>query len=75
LQQISTELTHRGASPVGATAQAHGLIASMVGQQASLLGFLDCFLLLIPVALTGVLMGFLIKKIKIPTTGTSEPAH
>ena len=43
----------RGFSPVTAAAQARGVLASLVDQQANLLAFLDCFLLLIPVALAG----------------------
>jgi DHA2 family multidrug resistance protein len=66
LHAISSELMQRGESATEALAQARGVIASLVDQQANLLSFLDCFMLLIPVALTGVVVGFLIKKVKAP---------
>jgi DHA2 family multidrug resistance protein len=75
LHQITAEMLQRGESPTDAVAKAHGVLASLVNQQANLLGFLDCFLLLIPVALIGVVMGFFIKKVVVPPVASSEPAH
>jgi DHA2 family multidrug resistance protein len=66
LHAISSELMQRGESTTEALSKARGVIASLVDQQANLLSFLDCFMLLIPVALTGVAMGFLIKKVQAP---------
>jgi MFS transporter, DHA2 family, multidrug resistance protein len=66
LHAISSELMQRGESTTEALAKARGVIASLVDQQANLLSFLDCFMLLIPVALAGVAAGFLIRKVKAP---------
>jgi DHA2 family multidrug resistance protein len=73
--QITAQLAQQGESASDALAKARGVIASMVDQQANLMAFLDCFLLLIPAALAGVLMGFFIKKVKLAPPAGSEPAH
>jgi len=75
LHQITNEMLQRGESPVDALDKARGVIASLVDQQANLLAFLDCFMLLIPVALTGVLLAFFIRNVKPHKPGANEPAH
>ncbi len=73
LHQLTAQFQHQGEAPVDALDKARGTIAALVDQQANLLAFLDCFLLLIPVALAAAI-GFLIKPVKVvPPAG--EPAH
>jgi DHA2 family multidrug resistance protein len=75
LHQITAQLAQQGDSATGALIQARAVIASLVDQQANLMGFLDCFLLLIPVAWAGVLMGLFIKPVKLAPAVAREPAH
>jgi DHA2 family multidrug resistance protein len=75
LHQITAQLAQQGEAPVDAITKAQAVIASTVDQQANLLSFLDCFILLIPVALAGAITGFFIKKVRTHPAAASEPAH
>jgi DHA2 family multidrug resistance protein len=74
LHQLAIHFQQLGESPVSALAKARGVIGSLVDQQANLLSFLDCFLLLIPVALAGVFMGFFIRGVK-PVAAGDAPVE
>ena len=75
LHQFTTQMLNQGESPTTALEKARALLASLVNQQANLLGFIDCFFLLIPVALVGVATGFCIKKVQLNPSAKAEPAH
>ena len=69
VQQRLQTLTHyfmqMGDSATGAAVRAQGRLYEIVGQQASLLGFLDCFRLLMIAALVGIPLAFLIRPFKL----------
>jgi DHA2 family multidrug resistance protein len=71
LHQMAAQLSNEGESAGRASTEALAIVSSLVNQQANLLAFIDCFLLLVPVAMAGVVFGFCIKKVKsVPGAGS-----
>jgi len=68
LQAMFQAATHmligRGSSAYEATRQAHGLVANMVDQQATMLAYIDNFWILGVIVLTMVPFVFLMKKVQ-----------
>jgi len=57
-------LMARGSSPYEAARQAHGLVAAMLDQQATMLAYIDCFWMLGVAVLLMVPFVFLMKKVQ-----------
>jgi MFS transporter, DHA2 family, multidrug resistance protein len=64
IQGASNSMMAHGASAAGATQQAYALIQSIVGRQATMLSYIDCFWFLGVAILLMVPMVFLVKKSK-----------
>jgi DHA2 family multidrug resistance protein len=68
MQQMLDGMQHvlmsRGSSAWEAARQAHGMVANMISQQATVMAYIDCFWLLGIAALTMIPFVFLMKRIK-----------
>jgi MFS transporter, DHA2 family, multidrug resistance protein len=64
LSAMQHMLVGRGSSSWEAARQAHGMVAGMIDQQATVLAYIDCFWLLGIAALTMIPFVFLMKRVK-----------
>ena len=64
MRGVTGTLTHAGLSPIAAATRARAMLGQTLGQQVSVLAYLDCFWLLGIIALTGIVLAFGVKKFK-----------
>ena len=71
LQTLTDYFVRQGDSAADALHRANGQLYRLVGNQASLLGFMDCFRFLVLVSLIGIPLAFFIRPFKLgrPTGG------
>jgi DHA2 family multidrug resistance protein len=69
LQTLTSYFVQQGDSAADALHRAQGQLYRIVGDQASLLGFMDCFRFLVLVSLIGIPLAFLIRPFKVGQPG------
>ena len=74
MRGLTDTLTHAGLSPAAAVIRARAMLGQTLGQQVSVLAYLDCFWLLGLIALAGFVLAFGVKKFK-PARGPGGGGH
>jgi MFS transporter, DHA2 family, multidrug resistance protein len=72
LQTLANHFVQQGDSAADALHRAQGQLYRMVADQASLLGFMDCFRFLVLVSLIGIPLAFLIRPFKAGKPGSGH---
>ena len=74
MRGLTDTLTHAGLSPGAAAVRARAMLGQTLGQQVSVLAYLDCFWLLGVIALAGFVLALGVKKFK-PARGPGGGGH